>query len=221
MNIETAITLATQCHFGQTDKGGLPYILHPLHVMDSVATKYKAFFNEEDLMNAMCVAVLHDVLEDSHTDAARLYELRFNAVVVENVSLLTKRDHQPYKEYIDAILTSKIASIVKLADIEHNMDMTRLQTFDDDQLGKRLSKYKAAKKKIEQKWFGDYMQFKTKSFIGRIIVFLGVAAIGPFLYWLWRNRKKLLWLWSHWHLVRLVYALEGLDICPGKIDKLL
>lgn len=153
MNIETAISLATQCHFGQTDKGGLPYILHPLHIMDTIATKYRIFFNPENLMNAMCVAVLHDVLEDSHTDAARLYELKFNAVIIDNVSLLTKRYHQPYKEYIDTILTSKMASIVKLADIEHNMDVTRLQTFDDTHLAKRLSKYKAAKKKIEQKWF--------------------------------------------------------------------
>jgi guanosine-3',5'-bis(diphosphate) 3'-pyrophosphohydrolase len=123
--IASAIEFAVRHHDGQFDKGGHPYILHPLKVM------YKLKSDDEEL-NA--IAVLHDVIEDSPVFKGRhdagYYELEYIGMtrrVIEAVRLLTKAPDQDYDDYIDAICYNKDAILVKMSDLRQNMDLRRLK----------------------------------------------------------------------------------------------
>ena len=120
--LETAIRLATQYHSGQKDKAGKPYILHPLWVMNKVNS-----------IEAKIVAVLHDVLEDTSLTKDDLIAHEFNEDIVNAIELLTKSKNQSYESYIENISKNKLATEVKMADLLHNMDLTRLKdiTFKD------------------------------------------------------------------------------------------
>lgn len=86
MNIEVALSVALQAHKGQLDKGGAPYILHPLAVLNRVES-----------MDEKIVAVLHDVIEDTPVTLEQLQELGFSAEIVEAVRLLTKNESDDYE----------------------------------------------------------------------------------------------------------------------------
>lgn len=127
--LERAIELAVAAHRGQTDKAGRPYILHPLWLMQQF----------ED-MDAMMVAVLHDAVEDSSLTLAALSAEGFDPAIVEAVDAMTNRESESYDDYISRVQANPIALRVKLADLEHNMDMRRMAQVHDRDLA-RLEKY--------------------------------------------------------------------------------
>ena len=108
-----AMNIAYKAHHGQKDKGGFPYINHPLHIAEQMDDEYST-----------CVALLHDVVEDSDITCNDLSKI-FPYDIVNAVNLLTRRDRELYSDYIGRIKKNPIATKVKLADLAHNMDKTR------------------------------------------------------------------------------------------------
>lgn len=129
-----AIEIAVTAHAGQVDKGGRPYILHPLWVMDKVRHLGD---------NYMIVAVLHDVVEDTDWTIMQLSEEGFDVKVIRALSLLTHDTDIPYDDYIKAIAMNPIARAVKLRDLEHNTKVTRLKGLRKKDFD-RLEKYHRA-----------------------------------------------------------------------------
>lgn len=127
-----AIDVATRAHEGQLDKGGRPYFLHPQAVAASL-----------DAAEHKVIAYLHDVCEDSSVTIEELRALGFPKSITDAIDVLTRRRETSYEEYIRLVKKNKSARCVKLADLRHNMDMTRIPnpTCKDY---KRLEKYKRA-----------------------------------------------------------------------------
>lgn len=126
---EIAKSIATKAHQGQFDKAGRPYIEHPAFVASSVnGDKAKA------------AAWLHDVVEDTQLSFNDLSDAGICKPVIEALKLLTHRDGVDYFDYIKAIKKNKTATLVKLADLAHNSDLSRLKvvTEKDEQ---RRTKY--------------------------------------------------------------------------------
>jgi (p)ppGpp synthase/HD superfamily hydrolase len=113
--LERAIEIAVLAHKEQVDKAGKPYILHPLRLIFKMQTE-----------NEMIAAVLHDVVEDTSWTIEKLEAEGFDEEVITAIELLTHDKKVPYKKYIEAIKTNKIALKVKLADLEDNMDIKRI-----------------------------------------------------------------------------------------------
>lgn len=109
-----AMNLAYAAHHGQLDKGGAPYIFHPYHLAEQMPDEITA-----------CAALLHDVVEDTPVTLEEL-AAEFPKEVVGAVRLLTYDPAVDYLDYIRAIQTNPVARAVKLADLEHNSDQTRL-----------------------------------------------------------------------------------------------
>lgn len=116
--LSAAIRIATNAHDGQYDRGGNPYILHPLRVMSFLKSQ------DEELQ---CIAVLHDVIEDSDVSWLDLQEAAISDRVIAGVRALTKIPGQSYDEYRDGVFANRDAMIVKLADLRHNTDIRRLK----------------------------------------------------------------------------------------------
>lgn len=134
MDLAIAINLASKSHLGQLDKGGNPYILHPLWIMHKIrhlGSKY------------MIVAVLHDVPEDCEVTFDDLKELGFNFEIIEALKLLTHDKSVSYMDYIEKIALNQIAREIKLRDLEHNSKITRLKGLKDKDF-ERLVKYQKA-----------------------------------------------------------------------------
>lgn len=129
-----AIEIAVTAHAGQVDKGGRPYILHPLWVMDKVRHLGDDY---------MIVAILHDVVEDSSWTIEELIRFGFNQDTMYALSLLTHVKGVSYDDYIKAISTDPIAKAVKLRDLEHNTKVTRLKGLRKKDFD-RLEKYHRA-----------------------------------------------------------------------------
>lgn len=125
------LVLATNAHAGQFDRGGKPYILHPLKVMHYLKS------DDEELM---CVALLHDVIEDTKTTWADLKEIGCTDRVLDAVSALTKMPGQSYDEYKEEVFLNEDAMRVKMADLRHNTDIRRLKGVTQKDLD-RLAKY--------------------------------------------------------------------------------
>ena len=128
-----AIEIAASAHACQYDKGGAAYVLHPLRMM---------MRQRSDA--AMIAAVLHDVVEDAKEAGWTLDRLRdegFSEEVVTAVDCLSKRSGEEYPEFIARANANPIAREVKLADLEDNMDLTRIPTPGDEDFG-RLAKYR-------------------------------------------------------------------------------
>ena len=126
-----ALEFAKAKHEGQVDKSDVPYIEHPIYVA-SLCEK------EEEKI----VALLHDTVEDTDTTIEEIKE-NFGETIANNVNILTHEKGVPYFDYIKNITQSKTATIVKLADLTHNMDLSRLKTIKKkDKL--RYDKYKKA-----------------------------------------------------------------------------
>lgn len=131
LNLIKAFIVAIKAHQGQKDKGGKPYILHPIRVALNVKGK-----------DERIVALLHDVIEDTNYTIDNLDFLTKEQK--DALLLLTHDKSVPYMEYIRKVKKNKIASKVKLADLEQNMNLKRLKTVSDKDL-KRLEKYTRAK----------------------------------------------------------------------------
>jgi len=125
-----AIAIANQAHAGQLDKAGKPYISHPLTVMAQM-----------DTLESKIVAVLHDAIEDSELKIEDLVKQGFPEFITDAIAAITKLDGELYENYILRVKSNAIARKVKIADVSHNMDMSRITnpTAKDFQ---RLEKYK-------------------------------------------------------------------------------
>lgn len=132
-NLAEAIALAATMHNDQFDKGGKPYILHPLKLMNQL------LYDTE----LAIIAVLHDVVEDSNLTLENLASLGLTSRVMKALRLLTHTPNQSYEEYIEGICTNLDAITVKRKDLEHNSCITRLKglTGKDTQ---RIIKYHKA-----------------------------------------------------------------------------
>ena len=130
--ILAAMIIASRAHKGQVDKGGKPYITHPI----AVAAQQKT---EEGKI----VALLHDVVEDSYYTFDDLKNAGFSSNVLEALQLLTHKEGVPYFEYIAAIKQNDLARSVKLADLAHNSDLSRIENPTEKDF-QRLKKYATA-----------------------------------------------------------------------------
>lgn len=133
---ERAMRLAYRAHNGQVDKAGVPYIFHPIHLAEQMTTEA-----------CVCVALLHDVVEDSDVTIEDIAAL-FPAEVTEAVRLLTHDENVPYLDYIRALRANPLARTVKLADLAHNSDESRLRdavAHEPASVAKRRAKYDAAR----------------------------------------------------------------------------
>ena len=113
--IEFAMHMAANAHMGQTDKGGHAYIWHPIRVALACKT------DEHRI-----VALLHDVVEDSGFGTMRAIEESFPPEIAEAVDCLTRRKGEAYEAFIDRCASNDLATVVKLADLADNMDLTRI-----------------------------------------------------------------------------------------------
>lgn len=130
--IAKALDLAAKAHAGQTDKGGNPYLQHPIFVANQMATETE-----------IIVALLHDVCEDSPTTLVDLEKAGFPSEVLAAVQAITKVAGEDYSVYLDRVKANPVATKVKLADIAHNSDQSRLGTVTEKDR-KRLEKYAEA-----------------------------------------------------------------------------
>lgn len=135
--LEKAIKLAKKYHQGQFDKGGYPYIEHPLRVMDGV-----------EHIEEKIVAVLHDVLEDCDVSRDQLIYEGIPKYLVEKLEVLCKRKNEKYFDYIDRVKATTLTINVKLSDLKDNMNLRRLKEVTGNDM-KRLEKYKKAKEILE------------------------------------------------------------------------
>lgn len=135
--LDRCIIFAVEKHAGQLDKGGLPYILHPLRVMLDPTM---------DTEEKKCVAVLHDVLEDTDATKAELFWLTENRNITNSVILLTHEKNEPNLTYWQSILQdpSGVARCVKLADIQDNLSPTRLGVLPQEDQERLRKKYARA-----------------------------------------------------------------------------
>ena len=116
--LSAALKIAVNAHDGQYDRGGNPYVLHVLKVLHYLKT------DDEELQ---CIAVLHDVVEDSNVTWLDLREAAMSNRVISAVRALTKIPGQSYDEYRDAVFANRDAMLVKIADLRHNCDIRRLK----------------------------------------------------------------------------------------------
>lgn len=132
-----AMRIAYDAHHGQVDKTGLPYIYHPIHLAESMT--------DED---STIVALLHDVIEDTALTLEDLSRVGFCEDVLTALALLTHNPAESYMDYVSRLSTSPLALRVKLADLRHNSDMTRLDSVDL-KAENRLKKYEKAMQLLE------------------------------------------------------------------------
>lgn len=124
-----AIRVAFDAHIDQKDKAGLPYIYHPLHLAEQMTDEVTT-----------CVALLHDVIEDTSLTFDDLIREGFPEEVLDALHLLTHDPSVDYMDYVAEIKKNPVATAVKLADLAHNSDTTRLDVVDDKAI-ERVEKY--------------------------------------------------------------------------------
>lgn len=127
-----AMKLCFEAHKYQTDKSGLPYVFHPFHVAEQMPDE-----------KTTVVALLHDVIEDTACTLEDLRDMGFDEDVLGALALMTHDKSVPYMDYVAGIKDNAIARTVKLADLRHNSDLTRLDEIDEAALA-RVGKYRAA-----------------------------------------------------------------------------
>ena len=127
-----AMKICYEAHKNQLDKSGLPYVFHPFHIAEQM--------KDEDTVTA---ALLHDVVEDTSVTIDDLKNYGFSEEVISAVAALTHDPDTDYMDYIARVKKNPIASAVKLEDLKHNSDLTRLDYVDAKAL-QRLEKYRKA-----------------------------------------------------------------------------
>lgn len=131
-----AMKIAYNAHINQVDKSGVPYIYHPIHLAEQMNTETECI-----------VALLHDVVEDTDVTFEQLKQ-DFPEEVIEALKLLTHDKNTDYMEYVKKLKTNPIAKKVKIADIKHNADETRLEKITVKDIARR-NKYKKALEILE------------------------------------------------------------------------
>ena len=134
-NIKKALKLCFDAHKNQVDKSGMPYVFHPFHLAEQMET-------EETII----VALLHDIIEDTEYTIEDLIKEGFDKTVV---ALMTHADGVDYMQYIAAIKQNPIAKAVKLADLRHNSNISRLDVIDEKAYERR-KKYLEALEFLEK-----------------------------------------------------------------------
>ena len=132
-----ALKLCFEAHKEQVDKTGLPYVFHPFHLAEQMQSE-----------ESTVAALLHDVVEDTDYTFEDLKKMGFGGAILDALRLLTHDDDTPYMDYVAALKDNPIARAVKLADLKHNSDMTRLNVIDDKARA-RAEKYKKAIELLE------------------------------------------------------------------------
>ena len=129
--LNNMISLAVEAHNNQFDKGGMPYILHPLKVMHYLKT------DDEELQ---CIAIGHDIIEDTYVTALMLEKKGFTPRVISGINALTKIKNEALEDYMVRICDNTDAMRVKLCDLRHNSDIRRLKGVTEKDMA-RLAKY--------------------------------------------------------------------------------
>lgn len=127
-----ALRLCFEAHKDQLDKSGLPYVFHPFHLAEQMDTE-----------ETVCVALLHDVVEDTEYTLEDLIAMGFPKPVTDALALMTHDENVPYLDYVAKLKDNPVARRVKLADLKHNSDLTRLDRVDEKAL-ERVEKYRKA-----------------------------------------------------------------------------
>lgn len=127
--LEKALRIAAEAHAGQTDKAGAAYILHPMRVADRCRTA------EEKI-----VALLHDVIEDTPVTPERLLAEGFPQSIVDSVLAVTRNKGETYEAFIERCALDRVGRVVKIHDLEDNMDISRLSSLSEKDLP-RLNRY--------------------------------------------------------------------------------
>ena len=133
-----ALKLCFEAHKEQVDKSGLPYVFHPFHLAEQMESE-----------ETTVVALLHDVVEDTDYTIEDLTAMGFDKAVTDAIALMTHADGVDYMDYVRAIKDNPIAKVVKLADLTHNSDLSRLDIIDEKAL-QRVKKYKEAIKILSE-----------------------------------------------------------------------
>ena len=128
-----AMKIAYEAHHGQADKAGLPYINHPLHLAEQMETE-----------DTCVVALLHDVVEDTNVTLDDLKRAGFTEIQLEAIVAMTHEASVPYMDYIREIKKNPVATAVKIADIIHNSDVTRIENPTEKDRTRFDRKYKTA-----------------------------------------------------------------------------
>lgn len=130
--LERAIAIAASAHAGQVDKGGAPYIFHPLKVMLRMSS-----------LEERIVAVLHDVVEDCGISLDDLRKEGFSEAVLSAIESVTKVPGESYEDFVERAAQNPIGRVVKLADLEENSDLSRIASPSWEDL-ERIEKYRRA-----------------------------------------------------------------------------
>lgn len=133
-SLEKAIHIVTKEFAGVIDKGGNPYILHCLAVMEGV--EYLG-------PSVMCAAVLHDLVEDTDWTEKALRKEGFPENIIEMILLCTKKKDDVYFDYIERVSKKPETRAIKISDLRHNMKTERLKELDDKAI-ERIKKYHKA-----------------------------------------------------------------------------
>lgn len=134
-----AMLIAYHVHEGQLDKAGIPYIYHPFYVAENM--------RDEITTSA---ALLHDVCEDTDITIEKLRAEGIPEIVLEALEKLTHNKEESYQNYIEKVASNEIAAEVKIMDLIHNSDLTRLSVITEKDK-KRTEKYKKALKYLKEK----------------------------------------------------------------------
>lgn len=127
-----ALKLCFEAHKAQLDKSGMPYVFHPFHLAEQMKDE-----------TTTVVALLHDVVEDTDYTFNDLIAMGFDGAIIEAIELMTHEEGVPYMDYVEKIKSNPIAREVKLADLRHNSDLSRLDApTEKDKM--RVEKYRKA-----------------------------------------------------------------------------
>lgn len=127
-----ALKLCFEAHKEQVDKSGMPYVFHPFHLAEQMQTE-----------ETTVVALLHDLVEDTNYTIKDLTSMGFDKNITDAIALMTHADDVEYMDYVREIKNNPIAKAVKLADLKHNSDLTRLDVVDEKALSRREKYLKA------------------------------------------------------------------------------
>lgn len=128
-DLNKAYEIASMAHKNQKDKGGIEYINHPVAVSVLVGS-----------LEEKIVALLHDVVEDTHVTLAELKSFGFNDNVIAAIDAISRKAGESTNDYMNRVKNNKLACSVKKADLLHNMDISRLKVVKKKDL-ERLDKY--------------------------------------------------------------------------------
>lgn len=195
MTLDEAIALARTAHAGVSDKGGRPYIEHPLRVMKRLQADAERFgasigdpqwVNRPDEQAVLVAAVLHDVLEDTPFTAEDLTTRRCPDDVVGAVIALTRLAGESYEAFLRRLARNRLARRVKIADIADNADESRLALLPESQAAPLRKKYRSARRLLD-----DLSAYEG------VLATLASHPDGHFRYFL--NDKSRIGLMRQWH----------------------